>query len=103
MNFREYQKQERLLEFVRDRLEGATKIAQKAREKAGPAQLTYWHFNAKVNLYKELIEKIKNNDNLELEKKFESLKQKINTHMGQRTFQQLMGEMEVLGEIANFD
>jgi hypothetical protein len=103
MNFREYQRRERLLQFIQSRMEGASKIAQKSKEKIGPSLLTYWHFNSKVRAYKDLIQKIEEGKDLDLTKRFDALKEKVNIKMKQRVFQEMMGELEVVGEVANFD
>ena len=41
-------------EFAEKRMGGATKIANNAKEKGGPAMLTYHHFKVKLPYYKDL-------------------------------------------------
>jgi t-SNARE complex subunit (syntaxin) len=98
INFNDYKKREQLLGFLEQRMKGAIKIAKKAKAQGSIAELTFWHFSAKVRLYKELIEQIKTRQNLMLQKRFEEIKSKIGLKIEQKAFQQLMGEAEVLGE-----
>ena len=49
----EAKKPESLEEFAKNRLAGASKIAQNAKEKGGDALLTYQHFKVKFPYYKK--------------------------------------------------
>jgi len=100
--FHEYvnRKQDDLVKFCEDRKKGASKIATEARAKGGAAQLTAWHFAAKLPEYDECIKAIKNG------KSAEYFKQKMLKHMrnastvgNQKKFQELLGKAEVYGEI----
>jgi hypothetical protein len=44
------------IEFSKKRLEGATKIANTAKEKGGPALLTYNHFVVKLPYYQNAVD-----------------------------------------------
>lgn len=92
----------KMVDFANKRLAGATKIASDAKEKGGPALLTYQHFVVKLPHYKEAAEG-----------KF-NLQQAIGTYnqymkslhklMGEDTpdaveFQRVVGLLEVLGEL----
>ena len=48
--------QSKFEEFAQKRLEGATKITENAKEKGGPAMLTYHHFVVKLPHYKRAAE-----------------------------------------------
>lgn len=98
----EAKKPESLEEFAKNRLAGASKIAQNAKEKGGDALLTYQHFKVKFPYYKkaaagkfdlaaskkELAEHLKTIDG---STKAISLKQ--------MEFQRIVGQIEVLGEL----
>lgn len=83
-------------EFIRQRKEGAAKIASKAEEKGGSATLTAWHFKAKLPIYEEFTNKV---DAAALERRFNELKTKVTLELTQKEFQELMGELEVIGEV----
>jgi hypothetical protein len=91
-----------LIDFCKNRKEGAEKIARKSKEKGGLAMLTAWHFFAKLPAYNEAISHIKKNDiHGFLEGKFNKLKAKVKLQkVSQKQFQELMGKMEVFGEVA---
>ena len=85
------------LDFADNRLGGATKIAQTAKEKGGDALLTYHHFAVKLPYY----EKAKNGE-LDIDtakKEFIDTLSKISLDMDQTTFQIEVGRLEVLGEL----
>lgn len=83
------------------RKEGAEKIANEARAKGGPSELTYWHFKAKLPEY-DTVFQILNSDDPEpkIKKKFDELVSKIHSNLNsQRHFQEVMGRLEVYGEV----
>lgn len=89
-------------EFASARLKGAEKITNNAKEKGGPALLTYHHFRVKLPYYKEASE-----GNFDVEKTKKEFKEKLSelckltedVKMGQTEFQKLVGLIEVLGEL----
>jgi hypothetical protein len=90
-------------EFAENRLAGASKIAKSAKEKGGDALLTYHHFYVKLPYYqKEVDGKLdmkevkKEYDNL-LTDLYESTRNSMN--ITQIEFQELVGKIEVLGEL----
>jgi hypothetical protein len=88
--------------FSEKRLSGAEKIVKNAKEKGGPAMLTYHHFNVKLPYYKKAKEgKL---DIEETKKEYKKLVKKLNTtaddiDISQIEFQKLVGLIEVLGEL----
>jgi hypothetical protein len=90
-------------EFAKARLAGAAKIAEAAKEKGGPAMLTYHHFNPKLPYYKKAAEgkfdldKFQKELNDNLKKLNSGLSGKMS--MKQVEFQRVMGIIEVLGEL----
>ena len=87
-------------EFASKRLAGAEKIAKSAKEKGGPAMLTYHHFNVKLPYYKDAAEG-KFNVAAAI-KEFDYCVNKLNSkmeNMKQVEFQKLLGQIEVLGEL----
>ena len=85
------------IDFVNNRMNGAAKITQTAKEKGGDALLTYHHFVVKLPYY----EKAKNGEmDIDAAKKeFIETLGKISLDMGQITFQTEVGRLEVLGEL----
>lgn len=89
-------------EFAGKRLVGAEKIVKNAKEKGGPAILTYHHFKVKLPYYKEAEE-----GKFDLEKSKKEFKKLLdqlcdineNVNMNQIEFQKLVGLIEVLGEL----
>lgn len=88
--------------FAGKRLDGATKITNDAKEKGGPALLTYHHFKVKLPYYKKAkdgqldIEMAK----MEYKKLMGQLCSLTEaTNMEQIEFQELVGKIEVLGEL----
>jgi len=88
--------------FAEKRFAGAEKITNNAKEKGGPAMLTYHHFRVKLPYYKKAME-----GKLDLEEsktEFKELLDKLcglseNVEMDQVEFQKLVGLVEVLGEL----
>lgn len=85
------------IDFVNNRMNGAAKITQNAKEKGGDALLTYNHFVVKLPYY----EKAKNGEmDIDAAKKeWWDTFGKISLDMSQDEFQTEMGRMEVLGEL----
>lgn len=96
-------KVETLQEFSKNRLGGATKIAQSAKEKGGDAMLTYHHFKVKLPYYKMGVEGKLDMEEIsnEYKKLLESLytSTKNDMKIEQVAFQELVGKIEVLGEL----
>jgi len=90
------------IEFSKKRLEGATKIANTAKEKGGPALLTYNHFVVKLPYYQNAVDGGFDCKMAEVE-----YATHLNTLCGvmeadgfdQIEFQKLVGLIEVLGEL----
>lgn len=83
--------------FAENRMGGASKIADGAKEKGGPAMLTYHHFKVKLPYYKKASEGKFNVD--EARKEFKETIKKISFDMDQTAFQIEVGRLEVLGEL----
>jgi hypothetical protein len=84
-------------EFAETRMKGANKIATSAKEKGGPAMLTYHHFHVKHPYYKKAAE---GKFNLVAAKKeFKECVKELSSEMDQIAFQKLVGRIEVLGEL----
>jgi hypothetical protein len=100
--FSEYvnRKQNENVQFCEDRKKGAAKIASEARAKGGPAQLTAWHFAAKLPEYDECIKAIKNEKPASYfhDQEMRLIRQ-LTGIRNQRTFQEVMGRAEVWGEV----
>jgi len=94
---------ETLEEFSTNRLAGASKIAQSAKEKGGDALLTYHHFVVKLPYYKQGVDgdldfmKIESEYKKKLNSLYNATKNEMNIE--QIAFQELVGEIEVLGEL----
>ncbi len=90
-------------EFIVKRKAGAAEIAKKAAEKGGYADLTAWHFEAKLPQYDLALRAAKDGKPLEFfEEKVQMLVEKLFENQATQTqaaFQKLMGELEVWGEI----
>jgi hypothetical protein len=84
-------------EFAEKRMGGASKIANNAKEKGGPAMLTYHHFIVKLPYYKEAAEGKFDMDNAK--KEFDECVKQLSDDMEQVAFQKLVGKIEVLGEL----
>jgi len=89
--------------FAEGRGEGAEKITDNAKEKGGNSMLTYHHFKVKLPYYEKAAEgkfdlsKSKKEYNKLLETLNTATKEEIN--IKQIAFQELMGKIEVLGEL----
>jgi hypothetical protein len=85
------------IDFVNNRMNGAAKITQNAKETGGDALLTYHHFVVKLPYY----EKAKKGEmDIDVAKKeFAETLSKISLDMDQTTFQTEVGRLEVLGEL----
>lgn len=90
-------------EFAETRKKGAEKITKNAKEKGGLSLLTWHHFKVKLPYYQKAIdgkfnaEKAQEEYTKLLEKLYESTKD--NMDIGQVRFQELVGKLEVLGEL----
>jgi len=99
----ELEAQETMEEFSSNRLAGASKIAQGAKEKGGDALLTYHHFKVKLPYYKQGVDgdldfmKIESEYKKKLNSLYNATKNEMNIE--QIAFQELVGEIEVLGEL----
>lgn len=94
---------EEISEFAEKRGKGAGKIAHDAKEKGGLALLTYHHFKVKLPYYDKASEgKL---DFQQLKKEYEKTCSELHGHMkkienmDQIKFQELVGKLEVLGEL----
>ena len=79
---------------------GASKIVDNAKEKGGPAMLTYHHFVVKLPYYKKASEG--DFDLSEAKKEYKEHLDKLcdlGSDIGQIEFQRLVGQIEVLGEL----
>jgi len=98
----EMENRESFKTFAEKRLKGAEKITNNAKEKGGPAMLTYHHFKVKLPYYKKAME-----GKFDVEKSKKEFKEKLdqlcdlseNVEMSQVEFQKLVGLIEVLGEL----
>jgi len=96
------EKQTKFEEFAQKRFDGASKITENAKEKGGPAMLTYHHFVVKLPHYKKA-----NEGKFDIEKSKVEYKKHLDklcglsedVDMGQVEFQKLLGLIEVLGEL----
>jgi hypothetical protein len=94
---------DKLESFAEIRLGGAEKIADNAKEKGGAALLTYHHFEVKLEYYEKAskgeldMEDAKKEYKDLLEKLYTSTKDDMDIE--QIAFQELLGKMEVLGEL----
>jgi len=98
----EAKKPETLEEFAKNRLGGASKIAQNAKEKGGDALLTYQHFKVKLPYYKKAA--AGKFDLAESKKELTELLKTIDgstkaIELKQMEFQRIVGQIEVLGEL----
>jgi hypothetical protein len=89
--------------FAETRMGGAEKISNNAHEKGGLSLLTWHHFKVKLPYYKKAsegkldVEKMKSEYKELLEKFYKSTKGDMN--ITQIQFQELLGKLEVLGEL----
>jgi hypothetical protein len=94
--------QSKFEEFAQKRYDGAKKITDNAKEKGGPALLTYHHFRVKLPYYEKAAEG--KFDLAETKKEFKEKLDELcglskDVDMGQVDFQKLVGLIEVLGEL----
>jgi hypothetical protein len=85
------------IDFVNNRMNGAAKITQNAKEKGGDALLTYHHFVVKLPYYKKAKDGEMDID--AAKKEFAETLSKISLDVDQTTFQTEVGRLEVLGEL----
>ena len=94
---------DKLESFAETRLGGAEKIADNAKEKGGAALLTYHHFEVKLEYYEKAAKGDLDMEDAKKEYKdlLEKLYSSTNNDMDieQIAFQELLGKMEVLGEL----
>jgi hypothetical protein len=94
---------EGLEEFSKNRLAGATKISNAAKEKGGDALLTYHHFYVKLPYYQKSVDgeldmqMVKEEYDSLLTDLYEATRNSMN--ITQIEFQELVGKIEVLGEL----
>ena len=90
-------------EFAQKRHDGAEKIAKNAKEKGGPAMLTYHHFIVKLPYYKKAAAGKFDVDDAkkELKKLTEHLNDAVDgkVKFDHTDFQKKVGLIEVLGEL----
>jgi hypothetical protein len=87
-------------EFAEHRLDGATKITNSAEEKGGDALLTYHHFKVKLPFYEEVTDGKFNKNRTQAH--YEDLVEELfnrGINFEQIEFQEIMGKIEVLGEL----
>jgi len=87
-------------EFSEHRLDGATTITNNAEEKGGDALLTYHHFKVKIPYYEQAVGGKFNSKMAEAQ--YKDLVDELATgglDFEQIEFQELMGKIEVLGEL----
>lgn len=89
--------------FAQKRHDGAEKIADTAKEKGGPALLTYNHFKVKLPYYKKAAQGKFDFDSYK--KEYVKLCSELHSHMNkieeldQTKFQELVGKLEAVGEL----
>jgi hypothetical protein len=94
---------DKLESFAEVRLDGAEKIADNAKEKGGAALLTYHHFEVKLEYYEKAAKGELDMD--DAKKEYKDLLEKLylatkdDMDIQQIAFQELLGKMEVLGEL----
>lgn len=98
---------EKFNHFAEKRFEGAKKISDMAEDKGGPALLTHYHFAVKLPYYKKAAEgkmdfEKSKKEYKELCEKLHSMMDKIED-VNQKTFQELLGKMEVIGELLIYE
>lgn len=94
---------EEMQQFAEKRGMGAEKIAEGAKEKGGPAMLTYHHFKVKLPVYSKVANGVFDFD--KMKKEYVKTCSELHGHMDeieemdQTKFQELVGKLEVLGEL----
>lgn len=97
------EEKETLQEFSENRLAGAAKISKAAKEKGGDALLTYHHFYVKLPYYQKSVDG--ELDMSDLKKEYDDLLTDLyeatrnSMQISQVEFQELVGRIEVLGEL----
>ena len=97
------EKKETHQEFAENRLAGAAKISKAAKEKGGDALLTYHHFHVKLPYYQKSVDgeldmkMVKEEYDDLLTDLYEATRNSMN--ISQVEFQELVGKIEVLGEL----
>lgn len=97
------EEKETIQEFAENRLAGATKISKAAKEKGGDALLTYHHFHVKLPYYQKSVdgeldmESLKEEYDDLLTDLYEATRNSMN--ISQVKFQELVGKIEVVGEL----
>lgn len=102
MKFKTFLEQNEEQSFFDKRKIAAEETATDAKKKGGPAKLTAWHFEAKNTPYAEAMQAIKKKKDLNFFKeRCNSLKSmlKFDENLSQQEFQEIMGELEVWGEV----
>jgi hypothetical protein len=95
--------EDKLESFAETRLGGAEKIADNAKEKGGAALLTYHHFEVKLEYYEKAAKGDLDID--DAKKEYKDLLEELysatkgDMDIEQIAFQELLGKMEVLGEL----
>jgi hypothetical protein len=87
-------------EFAEHRLDGATTISKNAEEKGGDALLTYHHFVVKLPFYEEATDGKFNPKRAQAH--YDDLVDELfnrGINFEQVEFQEIMGKIEVLGEL----
>ena len=90
-------------EFSEHRLDGATTITNNAEEKGGDALLKYHHFKVKLPFYEEAVNG--NFNPIKSQSQFDNLMNELigktsnGIDLSQIEFQELVGKIEVLGEL----
>jgi len=100
---REAISEEEMEDFAEGRGKGAEKITDSAKKKGGNSMLTYHHFKVKLPYYEKASEgKFDKDKSLtEYKKLLDRLYQSTNENMDMKQieFQEIMGKIEVLGEL----
>ncbi len=89
-------------EYLDARKKGAQDAADKAKAKGGNAMPTFYHFDGKVAAYEKCYKIVKSEKRLVLlHEKYSDTMKKLKKYreMSQKTFQKIVGELEVWGEI----
>lgn len=92
-----------LEKFSENRFKGASDIADKAEAKGGDSLLTYHHFNVKLPYYESAKQGSFNSESAFAE--YQALLSQLvsgsqgSINLGQIEFQELVGKIEVLGEL----
>lgn len=100
--FESSQGSEDILDFLKNRRNGAQETAKKAKEKGGDAILSYYHFAAKDKPYGEVIRAVKN-DGISAaiklcKSEYKRLMRDCDLDMSQKDYQAIVGRIEVFGE-----